>query len=113
MNQIGVAESLAGSHIGDIELTGQSNRDILPGDLAQRSIVVDCYSVTLNNSLNSDIVFNNCEDLRAAKAVANNLRLRQAFTISPEDAHGWFYSGMGQQSGYKRTVVHAAELFRA
>ena len=88
MDDIGVAEALAGPNICDIEFAWQLDSDLLPGHLPERGIVIDGDAVLPDDSCDGDVVFNDCQNLCVPEAIASNLRLCEPLAVSRQDFDG-------------------------
>src|SRR5258706_7566945 len=113
MNYVGVAKLFTGSHVRYVVLLRQLDHDFLPGYLAQGSIVVSGYSISPDNPRDGDVVFNDSENIRVAKAVAGDLRLSETFAVSRQHLDGRPGAGTIKEGVNERAIVCATKLLRA
>src|SRR6185437_13888376 len=113
MNHVGVSPLLTGPHVSYVILLRQLDNDFLRGYLAQGSVVISSYSVSPDNPRDRDVVFNDGENIRVAKAVARYLRLSEPFAVSRQDLDGRPDARTIKQRVNERAIVCATKVLRA
>src|SRR4030095_8053484 len=113
MNYVRVSQLFTGPHVRNVVLVRQLYDDLLPGYLSQGSVVVSGYSVSPDDSRDRDIVFNDGENVRVAKAVARYLRLSETFAVSRQYLDGRSDARLIKYGVNERAIICAAKLFRA